>query len=109
MKKLYASIWYNEPLEKWKLDEVIVVEDREITNWAAGGTFHFGPEDEDEEILKEALIGLLFFNPEEYDDYDDEKWQADLEKLMKETEIEFVSSEEIEKLQERYPGVEDTI
>jgi hypothetical protein len=103
MKKLYASIWYNAPLEKWKLNEAIVVENGKITNWACGGTFHFGPEDEDGEVLKEALIDLMFFDPEEYGDYDDPKWQKDLEKLMKETEIEFVASEEIEKLRKKCP------
>jgi hypothetical protein len=103
MKKLYASIWYNAPLEKWKLDEAIVVENGKITNWGCGGTFHFGPENENEEVLKEALIDLLFFDPEKYDDYDDPKWQKDLEKLMKEIEVEFVTPEKIKKLREKYP------
>lgn len=103
MKKLYASIWYNAPLEKWKLHEAIVVENGKIVNWGSGGTFYFGPENEDEEVLKEALIDLLFFDPEKYDDYEDKKWQRDFKKLKKETEVEFVSSEEIEKLKKKYP------
>ena len=103
MKKVYASIWYNTPLEKWKLDEAIVVENEKIVNWASGGSFFFGPEKMKKEVLDEALLDLLFFDPEKYDDYDDKKWQKDLAELMKETKVEFVSSKEIEKLKKKYP------
>lgn len=98
MKKVFASTWYH-PNGKWKLDEAIVVENEKITGSAVGGSFFFGPEDTEQEVLEEALLDLLFYDPEKTD----EEWKKELEKLKEGTEVKFVSREKIEKLKEKYP------
>lgn len=99
MRKVYASIWYH-PEGKWKLEEAIIVEDEKIVDEAAGGTFYFGDENEDEETLKSALLDLLFYQPEDFEE--EENWEKSFEEIKEETEVEFVSSEELERLKQEF-------
>lgn len=103
-KEIYTSFW-KLPRRKWKVGEVVVVEDGKIITSLIGGIF-FGDARPCEKEWKEAILDFVFYDPRKF--RDKEEWRKELKKLRKEVEVKFVDEKKLEEIKSKcfYPDEE---
>jgi hypothetical protein len=109
--KIYASIWHNSGLAKWKLDNCVIIEDNEYNGSCCGGTFTYGRGNIGVKRLAIELIDFLNSMERECDECEDYKddtmcAKCKFDRMTKDnTVVKFVSDKEVEKIIKKNGGV----